>query len=366
MAEVVIQAEAPESDEEWNRFLLHHPRGHLLQSYQWAQFKSRYGWSPSRVLVREAGRIVAGAQVLFRDVRLASVAYAPKAPVVDFADDALVSILFEGLHRLCRRRRAAFLRIEPDEPDDAGLAERLAAMGFRPGGKVQPRSTLVLHIQGEEEDILAGMKSKTRYNIRLAERKGVTVREGSEEDVSTFYRMSVVTSVRNEFPIHEAGYYLHAYRTFVPSGLARLFIAEYKGEPLAGLMAFTFGPTAWYMYGASSNRHRSCMPNHLLQWHAIRWAKTRGCTEYDFWGIPDEIGHDPSAASQAYERSDGLWGVYRFKEGFGGRLVRYVGAYDYVYSPLPYVLGTRAWPWARALLYRLRRRPMPGTEVDVG
>jgi lipid II:glycine glycyltransferase (peptidoglycan interpeptide bridge formation enzyme) len=108
------------------------------------------------------------------------------------------------------------------------------------------------------------------------------------------------------------------------------------------------------------------MPNHLLQWHAIQWARARGCTAYDFWGIPDEIGQDPSAASQAHERSDGLWGVYRFKEGFSGEVVRYLGAYDCVYSSLLYALGTRVWPWARTLLYRLRRRPMPGTDVDVG
>jgi len=210
------------------------------------------------------------------------------------------------------------------------------------------------------------MKPKTRYNIRLAERKGVTVREGTEEDVQTFYRLSQVTSLRDDFPIHKEQYYLDAYRTFVPAGLARLFMAEYGGEPLAGLMAFAFGRTAWYMYGASSNRQRNLMPNHLLQWSAIQWAKARGCETYDFWGIPDEIGLDPSQADVAHERSDGLWGVYRFKEGFGGSIVRYLGAYDCVYWKPVYALGMTVLPKLREALYRLRRAPAPDSEVDVG
>lgn len=366
-AEIEIQGQALAVDEEWNRFLARHPNGHLLQTYQWAQFKQPYGWSASRVLARERGKIVGGAQVLFRDLRFATAAYVPKGPVVDFGRDASVSqSIFEAIHGLCRERRAVFLRIEPDLPDSPALAQRLTALGFRFGGKVQPRSTLILDIRPEFDDILAGMKSKTRYNIRLAERRGITVREASEGDLSTFYRLSVITSARDDFPIHEERYYRHAYRIFVPAGMARLFLAEYEGEPLGGLMVFAFGNTAWYMYGASSNRHRNLMPNHLLQWCAIRWAKSRGCEQYDFWGIPDQVGEDPAAGDEASERSDGLWGVYRFKAGFGGEAVRYLGAYDYVYSPAVYLLGTRVWPRVRAALYRLRRHPLPRSDVDVG
>jgi len=120
------------------------------------------------------------------------------------------------------------------------------------------------------------------------------------------------------------------------------------------------------MYGASSNRQRNLMPNHLLQWSAIQWAKARGCETYDFWGIPDEIGLDPSQADVAHERSDGLWGVYRFKEGFGGSIVRYLGAYDCVYWKPVYALGMTVLPKLREALYRLRRAPAPDSEVDVG
>jgi len=363
---VEIQAQAPWLDEEWNQFALRHPNGHLLQSCQWAQFKSRHAWSASRVLIREDERIVAGAQVLFRTVGFATVAYTPKGPVVDWENRALVQALVDGLRRLCRQRRAVFLRVEPDLPDDLRLAEFLLSLGFRFGGKVQPLSTLILDIDRDLEDILAGMKSKTRYNIRLAERKGVRVREASESEVPIFYRQSQITSLRDDFPIHAEAYYRDAYRTFVPAGLARLFLAEYEGEAIAGLMAFAFGSAAYYMYGASSNRHRNLMPNHLLQWRAIEWAKAQGCKTYDFWGIPDEVGQDPSLGALALERSDGLWGVYRFKEGFGGRPVRYLGAYDQVYWGIPYALGTQVLPRLRHLIYRLRRRAIPEDGVSVG
>jgi peptidoglycan pentaglycine glycine transferase (the first glycine) len=363
---VEIQAQAPWLDQEWNQFALSHPHGHLLQSCQWAQFKSRHAWSVSRVLIRDGGQIAAGAQVLFRKVGFAAAAYTPKGPVVDWGNPSLVRALLEGLQRLCRQQRAVFLRVEPDLPDDPRLVQSLVGLGFRFGGKVQPLSTLILDIDHDPEEILTGMKSKTRYNIRLAERKGVRVREASEDEVSVFYRLSQLTSLRDDFPIHAEVYYQDAYRTFVPAGLARLFLAEYEGEALAGLMAFAFGSSAWYMYGASSNRHRNLMPNHLLQWHAIQWAKAQGCRTYDFWGIPDEIGQNPSLDASASDRSDGLWGVYRFKEGFGGRVVRYLGAYDQVYSAIPYALGTQVWPRLRHLIYRLRRRPLPESAVNLG
>lgn len=362
---VDVQAPAPWLDEEWNRFVERHPHGHLLQSCQWAQFKSRHAWSACRVIAREQGQIAAGAQVLFRRIGPVSVAYVPKGPVVDWENAALAAAVVDGLHAICRQRRAVFLRVEPDLPYSPALAQRLAALKFRHAGKVQPLSTLVLDIDRDPEEILAGMKPKTRYNIRLAERKGVQVREGAEADVSVFYRLSQITSLRDDFPIHAEAYYRDAYRTFVAADMARLLLAEYNGEVIAGLMVFAFGPTAWYMYGASSNRYRNVMPNHLLQWRAIRWAQARGCKVYDFWGIPDEIGQDPTLAALAAQRSDGLWGVYRFKEGFGGRVVRYVGAYDYAYVPIIYAAGVTLWPRLRHFAYRLRRKHPTESDVSV-
>ena len=180
------------------------------------------------------------------------------------------------------------------------------------------------------------MYKRQRYNIRLAARKGVTVREGTVEDLPEFYHLMQITSQRDRFGIHSRSYYETAHRLFVPPKLARLFLATYEGKVLAGIMIFALGQRAWYMYGASSNEHRNLMPNYLLQWEAIRWAKDRGCMTYDLWGIPDE--EEEVLESEFTKRSDGLWGVYRFKRGFGGQVVHYLGAYDYVYSPPLYWL----------------------------
>lgn len=223
--------------------------------------------------------------------------------------------------------------------------EQLRALGFRPAplSAIQPQRSLVVDISANEDDILMAMKSKTRYNIRLAGRKGVTVWEGDAEDVSTFTRLLDATADRADFGIHPPGYYEAAYELFVARGWTRLLLAEVAGEAVAGLMVFALPPQSWYFYGASSTAHREKMPTYLLQWEAIRWAKSIGCTTYDLWGVPDE---DRDTLEREFvERSDGLWGVYRFKRGFGGNLVRTVGAWDQVLSPLRY----RLYTWALRL-----------------
>jgi lipid II:glycine glycyltransferase (peptidoglycan interpeptide bridge formation enzyme) len=178
------------------------------------------------------------------------------------------------------------------------------------------------------------MKSKTRYNIRLAGRKGVMVREGSLDDVSTFNDLLSATADRADFGIHPPAYYEAAYRRFAPRNWVRLLLAEVEGQAVAGLMVFALPPRSWYFYGASISAHREKMPTYLLQWEAMRWAKSRGCKTYDLWGIPDEDRE--TLEDQFVDRHDGLWGVYRFKRGFGGDLVRTVGTWDRVYAPLRY------------------------------
>jgi len=191
------------------------------------------------------------------------------------------------------------------------------------------------------------MKQKTRYNVRLAARRGVTVRAGGEADLPAFYRLMTETAERDEFGIHTRAYYEAAHHLFVPDH-GRLLLAEYEGQLLAALVVFAFGGGAVYMYGASSDEQRNLMPTYLLQWEAMRWARERGCHTYDLWGVPDE--DEPTLEATFTGRSDGLWGVYRFKRGFGGRLVRTAGAWDLVYAPLRYRLYELA---VRALRGRL-------------
>jgi peptidoglycan pentaglycine glycine transferase (the first glycine) len=335
------------SESDWNSFVAAFPGGHVLQSSEWGQLKERFGWQVARVAIEGGGQWLAGAQVLFRrlPLRLRTIAYVPKGPITDWTDAEVTQTLLEALHHLCRQRRAIFLKIEPDLAKDPTLAQRLTELGFRASPQtIQPQCTILLDLTPATEDILARMKSKTRYNIRLAVRKGVMVRGGTLNDLPGFYRLMQLTGERDGFGIHSESYYELAHQLFVPQGLAKLFLATFEDKVLAGIMAFAFGQWAWYMYGASSDEHRNLMPNYLLQWEAIQWAKERGCLTYDLWGIPDE--EEEVLEREFLKRNDGLWGVYRFKRGFGGQVVRYLGAYDHVYSPLLY------WLYDKVVSYR--------------
>jgi len=324
----------------WDTFVAAQAAGHLLQCSRWGTLKAQFGWRVERVALEEDGSIVAGAQVLWRRLPWGqTLAYVPKGPLVNWDDDGQVQALLEAIAALARRHRAVALKIEPDLPDNPQLAARLAGYGFRPGHTVQPRGTLVVDLTPEPEAILAQMKPKWRYNVRLAERKGVTVREGTEADLPALQRLMDETGRRDRFAVHSASYYAAAYRLFAPAGQAVWLLAEFEGHLLAGIVVFAFGDKAWYFWGASSGEHRHLMPNHALQWAAMLWARGRGCRRYDLWGIPDEVGADPAAYEDAETwGTGGLWGVYRFKQGFGGRVVRTVGAWDLVYSPMGYQL----------------------------
>ena len=315
----------------WDAFVESHPHGHILQTSAWADLKCAFGWSAARVDVRENGQLVAGAQILFRPLPfgLASIAYIPKGPLVDWRNPSLVNYLFASIDNVARSGRAIFLKIEPDEAP----VNRLAELGFQLSPHpIQPRRTLVVDLRPDEEAILAAMKQKTRYNIRLAARKDVLV--APRDDVGTFIQLMQVTGERDKFGVHSGAYYRKAYELFRPSGHAQLFLAAFNGQPLAGLMLFVLGGRAWYFYGGSSDVERSRMPAYLLQWEAMHWAKARGATSYDLWGVPDE---DEATLEASFEtRHDGLWGVYRFKRGFGGALKRAAQAMDRVYNPLLY------------------------------
>ena len=314
--------------EEWEAFLAGYPNAHILQTSEWGQLKNHFGWTP-RFLLQDG----LGAMVLFRKLPLGlRVAYIPRGPigVGDWSD------LWPAVDALCRQERAIFLRVEPEiwQPVPDGFIDRHLP-GFAPAPQtIQPPRTLLVDLSPSEDEILMAMKSKTRYNIRLAERKDVVIRPSM--DINRFYQMSLTTSERDAFGIHSREYYQRAYDLFSSQEACILLMAEYNGQPLAGLIAFAWGDTAWYFYGASTNQERNRMPTYLLQWEAIRWAKARGCQTYDLWGVPDQ--GEPYLEAHFLERSEGLWGVYRFKRGFGGELRRTIGTWDRVYHPMLYRL----------------------------
>lgn len=309
------------SHEEWQTFLGTHPEAHLLQTSPWGTLKDTYGWEVERLITSHGG-----AQILFRRLPLGySLAYVPKGPLGDWLPALLPELVSH-----CRARRAFVLKIEPDHVWDAQLADELRRHHFKPSPQnVQPARTLIIDLAGDEDEILARMHQKTRYNIRLAARKGVQVRPWS--DLEGFGRMVNETAQRDRFGAHVPGYYRLAYDLFKASGECEILVAEYEQKALAAVMVFARGARAWYLYGASTSAHRNRMPTYLLQWEAIRWALARSCKQYDLWGIPDE--DQATLESEFMNRSDGLWGVYRFKRGFGGTLTRHMGAWDLTLIP---------------------------------
>jgi lipid II:glycine glycyltransferase (peptidoglycan interpeptide bridge formation enzyme) len=202
----------------------------------------------------------------------------------------------------------------------------LLSLGFQLAPPVQMRSTIWVDLAASEEEILARQKQKTRYNIRLAARKGVTISSAGAQRVEDWYRLYVATARRDGFSIHGLDYYRMVVERLQPRGVANLLLAHHQGDLLGGIVVFCFGHKAQYMYGASGDEKRNLMAPYLLQWEGMRWARNNGAQIYDLWGIPDRLD----------ERED-LWGVYRHKRGYGGEIVRYLGAFDLVRSPIQHL-----------------------------
>ncbi len=315
----------------WDDFVQAHSRPHILQTSAWGRLKSDYGWQAETVQAGDAGALV-----LFRRAMGLSLAYVPRGPLVDWEDREQLAALLARLDAVCRARGAFCLKLEPDLPDGAACAQALRQLGFRPSAQtVQPRRTLIVDLAGAQAEVLGRMKQKTRYNIGLAGKKGVQARlADGEADLRCFTDLMAATGARDGFGVHAASYYRRAYELFHPAGQCELVLAEYQGQALAGVMVFALAARAWYFYGASSDRERNRMAPYLAQWEAMRWAQARGAATYDLWGVPD--ADEGKLEAEFERRRDGLWGVYRFKRGFGGRLVRTVGAWDRVYNPALY------------------------------
>ncbi|HEU5229256.1 MAG TPA: peptidoglycan bridge formation glycyltransferase FemA/FemB family protein [Ktedonobacteraceae bacterium] len=330
---------------QWDDFVASHAHGHLLQSWDWGELKADAGWQPMRVALwdEDAQQIIAAAQILRRTAPLlplqaGHLAYIPKGPLIDWSQTPLCEAFFSQLQTLLRQQGALALRLEPgievDTADGELATKRLTAFGTHRLHAIQPLRTIVLDLAPDEETLLARMKEKWRYNIRLAARKGVTVRDAASiEDLHLWYNLLQVTSQRDQFGVHTLEYYRRAWELFVPTGKARLLLAEHEGRLLAGIFVALFARQALYLYGASSNEQRQLMPNYLLQWEAIRWARQQGASLYDFWGIPDTDAEDEAMA-----------GVYRFKRGWGGRIVQFPGSYEQVYRPRVMKLAQRFMP----------------------
>lgn len=363
------------TEADWDRIVAELPAPHFMQSAEWARVKAPYGWkSLPYIWENPGGEIQAAAMILERAVDLPilsitqRILYVPRGPLLaDWEAPDLRGQVLADLLQIAQEREALLLKIDPevpvgigepgspeDVPQPAGLAfqRELASGGwlFSPD-QIQFRNTILIDLAPDETEMLARMKSKTRYNIRLAGRRGVHVRPAAQEDFGLLYHMYAETSVRDGFVIRDQAYYQHAWETFYQAKMAEGLIAEVEGEPVGGVMIFRFAGRAWYVYGMSLEKHREKMPNHLLQWEAMMRARAAGCQVYDLWGAPDE-----------FNEQDAMWGVYRFKQGLGGTVLRTVGAWDYPLQSMKYRLYTGVLPRVLAVL---RRQGMARTRAGL-
>jgi lipid II:glycine glycyltransferase (peptidoglycan interpeptide bridge formation enzyme) len=335
-------------DAEWDAFVETHPQGSILQTTAWAQLKNKFNWSSRRVWMRKEGKLVAGAQILFRSkaLGLLKIGYIPHGPLVDWEDDEQLTVLLNQIDQAVYRHGAGMVKMEPllwqqEMPPETWVTLCKKHDILPNTDTIQPPNTVVIDLRPDLDDILKRMKQKTRYNIRLSGRKEIVVRRGSSADLPIFNALMHATGQRDRFSVHDPQYYKTVFDLFAPADHLALFIAEFEQRPLAAIIVSAFGNKAIYLYGASGNEERQRMPTYALQWAAIQWAKAQGCASYDLWGIPDA----PEAELEANftSRRDGLWGVYRAKRGYGGQIQRTVGAADRVYNNLVYKL----YQWRR-------------------
>lgn len=352
--------------ERFDAFVREHPNGHILQTTAWGQFKAEGAWHMHALVWEENGVWQAAAMILERKLPFSgkTMFYVPRGYVLDYEDDDLLEKFTREIRRFARTRGAILIKIDPAIPyalydaegqplpdfmrQDAFIT-KMRTYGYRHLGfaldfdGIQPRFVFRLPIAAEEEDIFKQFHQKTRYNIRLAQRKGIEVRRATREDLVSFTKLMNITGRRDGFITRPLSYFQKMYDQLEPRGMLSLFMAKHpEGGDIAGAILLHFGDKAWYLYGASDNAYRESMPNYLLQWEMIRYARRLGARIYDFRGISGNL--DPEHP---------LYGLYRFKKGFRGILTEFVGEFDDVLSPVWYALWTQGLPRFRAVRQKM-------------
>ena len=355
---------------EYEAFVQGHPKGNFAQSSYWAKQKSAWTWRA--IACRgEDGKIKGTVSVLIRPMpgfksipgARCSMMYASRGPVCDVDDYATMDELFARVRELAREYRAYVFKIDPDIPSsETAFTDYMLRSGFelKTGGAefeaIQPRYVFRLYLNGRsEEELLASFHQKTRYNIRLAMKKGVQVEICGKEMVPEFGRLMLTTGVRDGFVTRKPQYFADILDNLGEH--ARLYMAfidepqedgSTRRKAIAGTLAIWYGDKVWYLYGASSNEDRNYMPNYLLQWEMIRWAVEKGCRVYDFRGVPGDVGEDHP-----------LYGLVKFKRGFNGDYTEFVGEMDLVLSRFWFNAiekSTSAFSKLRSKVYQIKNR----------
>ena len=327
--------EDEKSKQEYKKFLENHERCNFQQSLEWAKVKD--SWKNEVILAEdEQGNIIGSLSVLIRKIPIfGNLMYSSRGPVCDIHDEKVLEQLTEGAKQLAKKYHAFVLKIEPDiKSDDKEFRKIVTKLGYRIkddakdfSEEIQPRFAFRLDIKGKTEDeIFAGFHQKTRYNIRLAIKKGVTVKEGTKEDLKDFHKIMVETGARDGFIIRPLEYFEKMYDALAPEHM-KVLMAYYEGKPISGVIPIMYGNKTWYLYGASSNEYRNVMPNYLLQWEMIKLAIARKNDIYDLRGV-----------SGVVDESHPQYGLYRFKKGFGAEFTEFLGEIYIPFKPVWYKL----------------------------
>lgn len=349
-------------NKKYEAFLQSHPKGHFMQSPQWASVKSF--WTNEIVAVEDdSGRLKGSMSLHIRKIPVLpfTMMYSPRGPVCDPHDEETLKALLVKCRKLAEKHRSYVLKMDPDiEVGDKQFEEIVKNLGFKVsrGLKnyegIQPRFVFRLDLKGKtEDDIMRDFHHKVRYNIRLAEKKGVEIKVGNREDVAVFHSMIVETGIRDNFVVRGRAYYEKVFDCLAPDHL-RVFIAYYDGKPIAGAIAILYGNKCWYLYGASKNEHRNLMPNYLLQWNMIKWALCSGAEIYDFRGVPGDL-----------DESNPMYGLYKFKVGFRGRFTEFIGMLDYVFNPFIYFCAEKGVTAFRELRRKIYKRKQEKSETAI-
>lgn len=357
----------------WNNQIAELPGAHILQSWEWGEFKAENGWQVQRFIWEDdSENYYAAAQILERNLKLLSVGsmfrilYVPKGPLLrDWTNYRQVQKVFSDIVHYAEGKHAIFIKIDPDLLiEDASLTEisveqlqygeniiqYLRKNGWKYSNEqIQFKNSVWLDLEKSDDALLNQMKQKTRYNLRLAQKKGVKVRFIKTDELPLLYELYVQTSARDGFIIRPQNYYLSLWKRMMQSEKAIGLIASVDGKPVAGLILFIFAKKCWYFYGMSSNQFREWMPNYLLQWEAIRVARKKGCDIYDLWGAPDNL-----------DESDPMWGVVRFKLGLGGKVIKTIGAWDYPVNKFVYNIYRKILPMILSMTRSMRKKQIKG------
>lgn len=366
--EYTFQVHSGVEDDAWDTFLASLPGAHYTQSSRWARVKALAGWRATRLIVTKAQRIVGGAQILLRPLPIGGmIGYIPKGFVLAEKEASLATLLFRQIQEWARDHRVQHLTIQPPRGGEE-IARQLSAVGFH----LNPRmgtitSTLLIDLRSDRETLLSQMQKSTRVNIRRGEARGIRVREGGAEDLSTFYRLLGAASRRKGFAIFSEKYYRQLWEALAPAGFLKIFVAEFEGEAVTAMLAIPFGDTVYSHISAWSGLHAERKPNETLEWQAMMWAKEHGFRFYDFEGINLQAamailqeGSLPASFDLHRDRT-----VTQYKLGFGGQVVLLPGAYEYVFNPLLRWAYFEAYPkiqrwgWIAKFQKKLIRRSQP-------